>query len=289
MNPVIIPDHFFSDLLPQIDELAELKLTLHCFWLLNEQSGDLRYLRGDDLRSDEKLLDSLTLDSDLRPPLMVLDDALQRAVARNTLLRLEIETDIVNEQMSTQESELVVETEDEREIASLYEADDQIDHDQNESTREIMTEDWYFMNTVKGRQTLAMIRQGRLHELLAVIPEEARLRVERPNIFVMYEQNISVMTPLIAEQLRDMEKTYPPSWLDEAFEIAVSRNARSLSYVQAILKRWESEGKENDHEITGRHSGSKQPAGQQSPGQKSPGQRKRRRSVLDEFSDIIIR
>lgn len=289
MNPVIIPDHFFSDLLPQIDELAELKLTLHCFWLLNEQSGDLRYLRGDDLRSDGKLLDSLTLDSDLRPPLMVLDDALQRAVARNTLLRLDIETDIVNEQMSTQESELVVETEDESEIASLCEAQSQIDHDQDELVHDIMIEDWYFMNTVKGRQTLAMIRQGRLHELLAVIPDETRLRVERPNIFVMYEQNISVLTPIIADQLRDMEKTYPPSWLDEAFEIAVSRNARSLSYIQTILKRWEVEGREKDYEITGRHSGPRRPTGQKSTKQKSTGQRKRRQSVLDEFSDIIIR
>ncbi len=48
MKPVIIPDLFFTDLLPQIDDLVELKLTLHCFWLLNSQEGDLRYVRGDD-------------------------------------------------------------------------------------------------------------------------------------------------------------------------------------------------------------------------------------------------
>ncbi|MEZ4663728.1 MAG: hypothetical protein R2911_39850 [Caldilineaceae bacterium] len=94
MKQVIIPDYFFTDLLPLIDDMAELKLTLHCFWLLNEQSGELRYLRGDDLRSDEKLLTSLTQDNDLRAPKVVLEDALSRAVARNTLLRLEIETDL---------------------------------------------------------------------------------------------------------------------------------------------------------------------------------------------------
>src|SRR5262245_7906301 len=97
MKPVIIPDHFFTELLPQIDDLAELKLTLHCFWLLNEQAGELRYLRGDDLRQDNTLLRSLTLDSDLRTPLATLEDALQRAVARNTLLKLEIETDTASE------------------------------------------------------------------------------------------------------------------------------------------------------------------------------------------------
>ena len=55
MKPVVIPDHFFSDLLPLIDDLAELKLALHCFWLLNEQEGALRYLRGSDLRQDTVL------------------------------------------------------------------------------------------------------------------------------------------------------------------------------------------------------------------------------------------
>ena len=79
------------DLLPQIDDLAELKLTLHCFWLLNEQNGEYRYLRGEDLRSDRTLLASLNLDSELRTPQVALTEALSSAVARNTLLRMEID------------------------------------------------------------------------------------------------------------------------------------------------------------------------------------------------------
>ncbi len=222
MQLIVLPDLFFTDLLPQIDDLAELKLTLHCFWLLNGQEGDLRYVNGADLRADTTLLDSLNLASDLRTSLASLEDALERAVARNTLLRLEIETEISTEIDAGEKVDLVV-------------------------------EDWYFMNTVKGRQTIAMIRQGRLSELEAAIPSEARLRVDRPNIFVMYEQNIGMMTPMIAEQLRDMEKSYPPDWTDEAFEIAVSRNKRALRYIQAILKRWETEGKDEvSHEETGR-------------------------------------
>ncbi len=213
MKAVIVPDLFFVDLLPQIDDLAELKLTLHCFWLLNEQSGDLRYVQGDDLRADETLLASLNLDSDLRTPQATLADALERAVARNTLLRMDVESG---------------------------DGDDAI------------TEDWYFMNTVKGRQTVAAIRQGRLSELQSVLPEDARLKVERPNLFIMYEQNIGMLT-LIADQLRDMEKSFPPDWVDEAFDIAVSRNKRVLRYILAILKRWETEGKdEENHEKSGR-------------------------------------
>lgn len=233
MKPVIVPDFFFTDLLPLIDDLAELKLTLHCFWLLNEQEGQLKYLRGADLRADEVLLRSLTLDNELRTPAQALADALERATARGTLLKLEIESG---------------------------------EHDSG-------VEDWYFINTVKGRQTLALVRQGKLEELRNVLPEEARLKVERPNIFALYEQNIGLLTPLIADQLRDMEKSYPPEWIDEAFTIAVAGNKRALRYIQAILKRWETEGKdERTHEARGRDSEADL----------------RRKYIPDEYSDIII-
>lgn len=246
MKPVVIPDHFFTDLLAQIDDLAELKLILHCFWLLNEQSGEFRYLRGEDLRMDETLLQSLAGDEELRTAGEVLEDALQRAVARNVLLRLEVETPVDEIPFTT-----------DRQTDGVAAAVD----------------DWYFMNTVKGRQTIALVRQGKLYELQSAIPEEARLRVERPNVFVLYEQNINLLTPLIADQLRDLEKSYAPDWIEEAFEIAVSRNKRSLRYIQAILKRWETEGKQdNHHETTGRDSEAD----------------RRRKYIPDEYADIII-
>lgn len=236
MKPVIVPDLFFSDLLPQIEDLGELKLTLHCFWLLNEQGGAAKFLRGDDLRNDDVLLRSLHLNSNLRSPQQALADALERAVARNTLLKLEIESN-------------------------------------DERGGGIKVEDWYFTNTPKGRQTLALVRQGRLGELQAAIPDEARLKVNRPNIFVLYEQNIGMMTPLIADQLRDMEKSYPPDWIDEAFNLAVASNKRRLRYIQAILKRWETEGKD-DRAVT--HSW------------RDSEEKRRNAYIPDEFSDIII-
>ena len=92
MHAVVVPDLFFVDLLQQIDDLAELKLTVYFFWLLNEKEGPLRYIRGDDLREDETLLQGLGLESAMRSPLAALEDALERAVARNTLLRVDVET-----------------------------------------------------------------------------------------------------------------------------------------------------------------------------------------------------
>jgi DnaD/phage-associated family protein len=65
------------------------------------------------------------------------------------------------------------------------------------------------------------------------------------NIFVLYEQNIGIITPMIAEELREAEKLYPPGWIEEAFKEAVQLNKRSWRYIARILERWESEGKDS--------------------------------------------
>jgi DNA replication protein len=65
------------------------------------------------------------------------------------------------------------------------------------------------------------------------------------NIFDLYEQNIGMITPLIAEELKEAEKIYPPQWIEEAFKIAVTLNKRSWKYIARILERWASEGKDS--------------------------------------------
>jgi len=207
LKPVLVPEPFFTDLLPLIDDLAELKLTLHAFWLLNGQESELRYIRGEDLRGDELLLASLSRHNELRTPHAALADALERAVARNTLIRLDVEI-------------------------------------RSRTGGMTLADDLYFLNTVKGREAAAKVRQGQVPQMQAVGADDLRLKVQRPNVFVLYEQNIGTLTPLIADQLRDMEKSYPPEWIHEAFDIAVAANKRALRYIAAILKRWETEGKD---------------------------------------------
>jgi DnaD/phage-associated family protein len=106
--------------------------------------------------------------------------------------------------------------------------------------------DWYFMNTDVGRRTVDKIRHGELELKAVILPSEVRLEVERPNIFVLYEQNIGLLTPLIAEELRDAEKTYSADWIEEAFRIAVEHNARRWRYVRSVLERWATEGKDSE-------------------------------------------
>jgi len=65
------------------------------------------------------------------------------------------------------------------------------------------------------------------------------------NIFALYEQNIGMITSIIAEELKEAEKFYPPQWIEEAFKEAVTLNKRNWKYIARILERWASEGKDS--------------------------------------------
>lgn len=81
-----LPNLFFSELLPTIDSLAELKVTLYAFWALGRKEGRFRFLTRDELAADQELLAGLAEGG--RQAQAVLDDGLERAVARGTLLRV---------------------------------------------------------------------------------------------------------------------------------------------------------------------------------------------------------
>ncbi len=76
------------------------------------------------------------------------------------------------------------------------------------------------------------------------------------NIFSLYEQNIGMITPMIAEELKEAEKLYPPRWIEDAFREAVRLNKRSWKYIARILERWASEGRDS-----GEHKGNAEEGG----------------------------
>lgn len=88
-----LPAAFFADLLPLIDDLAELKVTLFCFWALYQREGDVRYLRRRDFAGDDALMRGLANSGQNAAPEAALDAALERACCRATLLPVEIELD----------------------------------------------------------------------------------------------------------------------------------------------------------------------------------------------------
>jgi len=216
-----IPEPFFSDLLPQIDHLGELKLTLYFFWRFSHMEGSFHFLRKVDFESDQALTEDLVKSgSDL-------DEVLRRMVTRGTLL------------------EAAISMENHEEI-------------------------YYFLNSSKGRAAILAIENGSWRQ-----PNDQQSPIEileePPNIFRLYEQNIGSLTPMIADALGEAEDSYSTEWIQDAFRIAVENNKRSWRYVEAILKRWEREGR--DVRKGKEYSGDSEET--------------RRRYVEGEFSDFV--
>ena len=100
----------------------------------------------------------------------------------------------------------------------------------------------YLLNTEANRRAVA--RTGSAGGVRAADePEPFDGPFERPNVFAVYEDNIGMLNPMIAEELKDAEDRYPQDWIEEAFREAVKSNKRSWRYVAAVLERWEREGR----------------------------------------------
>ena len=193
-----IPAQFFSELLPAIEDLAELKLTLYVFWRLARMEQAFRYLRIDDIARDELFMQGMGL-TDAEA-----EDALKRgfelAVARGTLLRGSVPGKSGSVQI-------------------------------------------YFLNSPKGRAALEALMRGEWRPSDEPLPP-VELTPQPANVFQLYEENIGPLTPMLAEALKEAENEYPPVWLEDAIRIAVKNNKRNWNYIQAILRRWQREGRD---------------------------------------------
>ena len=190
-----VPDLFFARLLPQIDSLAELKVTLHFLWVHYRQARQA--ISYSELLTDETLIQSLALiDEDIEAALR---QGLIRAVERGTLLCAQVKNDTGSH-------------------------------------------DLYYLNSERGRQALAKVEAGEVG-VVATSGAEVAPPTKRPNIFELYEDNISLISPIIADELKDAEATYPPEWIEDAFKIAVENNVRKWSYIRAILERMATAGR----------------------------------------------
>ncbi len=87
---VPVPAPFFTQLLPAIDHLGELKVVLYAMWRLSLQEGEYRYLRRADFAADQAFMAGLAPEAEEEAQ-QRLDEALQRAVARQVLLTAEVD------------------------------------------------------------------------------------------------------------------------------------------------------------------------------------------------------
>ena len=176
-----IPDSLFH-LFREIDDIAELKVTLYALWRIEHIEGHFRALCQSDFESDALGLTPQEIQS-----------GLEKAAARGTIIK------------------------------STYEADT-----------------FYFLNSPRGRLAAEAFAKGQWRDSAKIMSAPSN----KSNVFKLYEENIGALTPLLSDMLREAEKNYPGEWFEEAFEIAVSRNARNWKYVEAILTRWKEKGKD---------------------------------------------
>jgi len=222
VNFTRIPSPFFRDLLPQIDNLAELKVTLYALWQVTRLEGKVRYLREDDFTSDPLFMEGMGDTPEAARE--AVEQGLARAVERGTLMRVGVKH---------KGQALAV----------------------------------YFFNSPKGRAAAEAAQEEDWQPPSREAPSTT-LDIEQPNIYQLYEENIGPITPLVADLLRDAEELYPESWIEHAFQIAVENNVRKWKYIEAILRSWQEEGR--DERRDQRYS-----------------EKSRREYLEDEFADFI--
>ena len=213
-----VPNVFFSAVLSEVDDLAELKVTLQLFRLLYEKRGFPKLVQLSELYKDRALLVALRA-SGLEPPEQLLAAGLKRATERGTIISAPLRAG---------------------------EAEDRC----------------YLLNTALNRSLLERAERGELvlAEGMVPRPDWVVLPEQRPSIYDLYEQNVGLITPLIAEELQKAEQDYPEEWIEEAFREAVSYNKRNWRYVRRILENWATEGRGEDGIARRRTKGSGSPS-----------------------------
>lgn len=190
---------FFATLLPDIDDLAELKVTLHFLCLRYQKKGYPRFVTRREMLADNALMQGLGPDP--RTAAQELDRALSAASARGTVLRLCMR-------------------------------------------RGTEAEDLYFLNADADREAMERLASGQISlSGMTAQPEPYPGTPDRRDIFTLYESNIGLLTPMIAEELKEAEREYPKDWIEDAFKEAVALNKRSWRYIVRILEHWSTEGR----------------------------------------------
>lgn len=199
---VNIPRGFFTDVLPQLSDVAEIHVTLAIFRLTHESGAYDRPVAEETIVRDACLRKALRVEGSPNEPDRRIGIGLDLAVGRGTLLRV----------VATHHGERRV---------------------------------WYYVNTVENQAQVAAMGRGAATPPVDLWQdgEVPAVQPERPTVFRLYEQNIGLLTPLIAERLVDALETYPPEWIEDAISEAVSYNRRSWRYINRILENWNVTGR----------------------------------------------
>lgn len=62
-------------------------------------------------------------------------------------------------------------------------------------------------------------------------------------VFTKFQNDVQPLTPGASDVIGDWIDTYPEQWIIDAIQEAVNNNARRINYIDAILKNWQSNGR----------------------------------------------
>ena len=244
-----IPAEFFSELLPQIGNVNELKVTLHLFYLAAAKQSDPKWVGYWEMAESEELLRGLRRGGDPRQPVEHLREGLELALSRGSILRVVAERDAAGE---------------EGVLLNRAVGDDWLPS----SVGSVESVEWFLVNTPANRSFTARLERGEVGlaqtSLLSEdagwryvrrgAPDKAEtgkiielsLRTQRPDIFTLYEQNIGPLTPMMADKLREAAETYPAAWIEDAFGEALTHNKRNWAYIYRVLENWSERGRTSE-------------------------------------------
>jgi DNA replication protein len=194
-----IPNVFFSSLLPQITDMAELQTTLHIIAALYGKKGYPRFISFSELLGNVNLMAGLQALGGR--PEQVLHGALKLAEERGTVISVPL-------------------------------------------VKDGKTDDIFFLNTESDRLAAEKIKSGELKLAGVKVGEAVPVQADPlPDIYTLYEQNVGMLTPLVADELKDAEKLYSADWIRDAIKEAALHNKRSIKYITKILENWSVEGR----------------------------------------------
>lgn len=248
-----VPEGFFDDVLPQIGSVLELKVTLYLFWRLargGAVSGSPKMVSLSELAGAEKLKATLAQGRGLRPFEEALREGLELAVGRGTLLQLRIANVGLPAVPASN--------------GNGHSIGNGNGHGNGHgSARQLQereqVEYWFLLNTRENKEWVEALGNGEIDlvetplarfyldtdDPIALSKLKSAIIIERPNVYTLYEQNIGLLTPIMAEKLQEAEGQYPQEWINAAFEEAVLNNKRNWRYIERILERWTVEGRQS--------------------------------------------
>ena len=210
---VPLPASMLTQVFPDMQDVAELLVTLFATAAVQRQRRFPRLVEIDELRTERALIESL---SSLLPQDDV-DVAFRRgldaSVARGTLLAV----------------------------------DGVPSGGGGEAAAKGQVRVLLGLHTELDRRAIERARRGDVVGAIPwkLLPASEPAVARAGNAYTLYESAIGPITPAIAEQLAEAEGLYPLEWIAEALAEAEELNRRSWRYVKRILERWDREGRDH--------------------------------------------